>query len=346
VGSALTASPKLVPILAELRDRPPHLEALPISLSLLLRSFFFPFQKAGGMAYPYGFHEIGSYLGIVAVVVVARSFRRDWLRLLLAMGLWLFIAGSWLESVNPWNQFFQRIPLINNVHAQSRTLIFFHLGFLVLLAKSLSNMKLSWKSHRGLIVFLVAEALIVKNYSQLQTLLQSPTRPIGFEMIQSQTVSSTLPGHRVDRSPRHYLDEPDTGLQVCYEPSIRHLPVPVRSQRDPAYRGEIYLEDTSGFATIARFVPNELVVDYQDLEGSRLIQVNTRGWPHWKVEQGDVERVEHSSGLLAIRARGPTGKAVLRFSPSYFPWVVGAFVAGVLLLFTLALRPVSSYFQP
>ncbi len=339
-ASLFLSAPKWVAVLWEHASRVPNLDHVSYSGPLLLKALFFPFNQVGGKNYVLGVHELACYIGLPAVLLIAWQFRRGKIKwrenrkLLVALGFWLFVAGGWLIEINPWNAIFQRLPLFNNAHVQSRTLILFYLLFLLLLGRAVSQLNGARKSTIALLVFLLLESWIVKNYPMYQVAVQGPYKLSGYSTIQSQTVKSTVLGHDNYRGIYHY-QRGDLSTKICYDKIFADYPT--LHEHEPNYKGEVELENRDGTATILRFTPAELALAH-DAKAPFMVVVNTRHSDHWKPIHPGTKVVSRAGERLKLEVSHAVHTTVLQFLPRYLWWLMGAYVLGLTMFLWLARR--------
>ena len=122
----------------------------------------------------------------------------------------------------------------------------------------------------------------------------------------------------------------NVGTVYAYE----SMPVPDKAviMGSPEYRGEVFLEGTTGTARYLVWTPNRLVVEVQ-ARGDGMLIVNQNYYPGWRAKGMVVESVR---GLVAVKIGPQTTRVELYYRPTSF--VVGAalslfavIVAGVFL---------------
>jgi hypothetical protein len=268
------------------------------------------------------------------------------LPLLLAGAFWLFVASGWLPQVNPWNALFQKLPLLNNVHLQARTLLLFFLFLLLAVVRRVDAADRR-RPVAGLIIALViAEALVAKSFPFVKQVELAKASAAGFEVASMAVVRTTLetwPGK--SQTPAFYR-EGGISLRRCYEPGIDNANLPIRSATDPLYRGEAYLlAPATGSAEIVSYTPGRLRLSYKDIKADEFsrVQVNTNDLGYWSVTSGVGRVVSSRDDLLTIElARngdpGHAGVIELELRPPYVPWIVAAFVLGIVIACAWFLR--------
>ncbi|NTV15395.1 MAG: YfhO family protein [Desulfobulbaceae bacterium] len=116
----------------------------------------------------------------------------------------------------------------------------------------------------------------------------------------------------------------NAGSVYAYE----SMPVPEKAviMGSPDYRGEVFLEGTSGTARYGVWSPNRLVVEVQAL-GEGMLIINQNYYPGWQATGTAVESVR---GLLGVRVGPQTSRVELYYRPASF--VVGALISCLAVL--------------
>src|SRR5262249_55467874 len=127
---------------------------------------------------------------------------------------WFWVGSGWGGAFNPWH-LFQRIPLLNNVHVQSRVFILMYLFLIAAIFLGLEALtrRRQWKrAHLAFCALLVGESLVVHNYP----FVDYQSRDI--ETLQSNLITlTTITGtQREGRKPSQYFS--GTGSLSTYEP--------------------------------------------------------------------------------------------------------------------------------
>lgn len=102
----------------------------------------------------------------------------------------------------------------------------------------------------------------------------------------------------------------------------------VRGVDQPDYRGEVWLEDSSGVARLTAHSGQGLEIQLDEAQGRGVLLVNQSHFPGWH-EQGGA-RTESRRGLTAIHLDGREGPYVLRYHSRF------AGIGGIITLCTLA----------
>jgi len=337
VAFALLASAKVMPAVSGLQGRPPQWEEIRMPGTFVLRVLFSPIQALrqqmpAGVRYE--FHEYGCYLGIIGVgiVVIAfgeRSFRKKNVRVLLWVCFWLWIAtGAALLGWNPWF-LFRNIPLINVAHVQSRFLVFVLIGFVLLLASALQEVQ-----RRRMTLFVTLVMLLFVESFAVRHLLTGPPprsdeRNVGWDdLIRSTRIERTVARIPIPWGLLEYRNE---AAADCYEPAVTDRPV--LSVSDPNYRGEVFVESGPGRASVSRFLPGLIELNWEGVTPPTRITINTRGPLGWRVAQGIGRIVQSESGVLRIVVPTSDGGAILKYRPTHVEGAAITFGVGIFCAF-------------
>jgi 2-polyprenyl-3-methyl-5-hydroxy-6-metoxy-1,4-benzoquinol methylase len=338
---ALVAAAKLVPVLVGIGEKQPWLDFLEMPWPLIGTSLLQPFQNLyipTGIDHPYRFHEYGCYLSIAGLLIIAFAmfkvpgfFKENW-RFLAAALLWFWVGSGLKLPVNPWS-LYQRLPLVNIAHVQSRVFILMFLFFLILLARALHRLDLKPRYLGAIVIFLIAEALVVRNYPML-------VAPPRFEELpQGRLITSTTIQRTGDFAwtPGHYLATPNLGSSTCYEPSF--YPRAVRKAGDADYRGEAYFIEPSGGkrAALMAYTPGYIKLQYQTHQPGT-IELNTNALYGWRVVAGEATLSGRGGELLKVTPAGLAGEIELRYSFPYQNWIFVSLGLGVVLFYILFRR--------
>lgn len=339
----LLSSAKLAPVLILGGDLTPWLDFTTVSAGQLGKMFFYPFQTLldpMGSGVRWRFHEFGCYLGVLAVALVAfhlssvGSFRRE--ARLVALGVFFFwVASGWGGAFNPWH-LFQKLPLFNNAHVQSRVFLLMNLCFLIVLASALDRVKGKPRLLAALAAVLILEATFVKSWPFLSayTLLGKSVPPI--TLIQSHTIEATI-DYAV--KPAHYF----TGLygaRRTYEPAAPRTAVHARGLA--GYRGEIYFASAVGTVEMETFIPGRIGFRYSvpatpagteaatptATQWAR-IEINSNWLGGWKLLSGGARLQASANGLISVLVPPGSGAVELAYAPWYLNGLLIAFGAGV-----------------
>lgn len=340
-SAVLLAAVKLLPVLIACGKRNETKDRIVLAPSLLLDVFFNPIRWSTDQIVPghiHWYHEYGCYIGLTSFLVVCyfaaqRKFFQKNKKFFYATLFWFWVGTGWGDHFNPWF-LFEKLPVINNAHLNTRTLILMSLFFSVLLSKSLDEIRNKKWIFSSLSVFLIFEAFFVRNsMSQKIFHLSQPT------ISSSQLIHHTNIEHTVyyGDHPGHYLHH-NTGASYCYEPSFTDHGT--KWTENPGYQGEVYWLKGNGQVTMTSYLPGEIHLDYQT-DQDAVLGVNTNSLTFnremrsqlfplgWKVIAGDGQVVPMKEKSLAVRIPASHGQLVLRYQPFYLRAVQVFFILGI-----------------
>jgi hypothetical protein len=337
LATGLVACAKIIPLKMLYGDRKPELDVSIITPHILAQLLFDPRLT---IATPvegsnWRFQEFGCYIGILSALIVfgslfLRGFLRQNWRWFVLMIFFLWIASGFGHPYNPW-WVFQRLPLINNAHVQSRFLLLFHLIWVLVCFRAISQ--LVEKNRAWMIVpaLLVIEALVVKNYT-FQTSYAAYARPeYTTTMITAPSILNTVQGAA---KPWHYFDGTH-GAKDTYEPA--RIDTYVRAITDRDYRGEVYVTEGHGTVKLINYIPGRIELEC-DVSTPSTIEVNANWLTRWVVKSGAA--VARGSARNLINLDVPPGKQtiVIAYSPPYLVPVLIAFFGGIALFIECFMR--------
>jgi hypothetical protein len=300
----------------------------------LARAFFNPFQRHLDVGWTEGtwrFHEIGCYLSPIGVGLIllrlralaSDRFNKECLFLLV---LFFWIGSGLGGPFNPWH-LYQRIPLFNVAHVQSRLFIVMDLFFAILVAAALDSFRKKQVIWFGLLSILALEATFEKNY---------PFH-FGYQFEKPVPEIAIIPdvGIRVVHAwgikPDVYFSGSDSFLHT-YETSAPATNVV--SDVEPNYRGLAYVVRGEGKVSLKNYGPATIELDYS--AGSPLgVEINSNYLGGW-ISDSKTTRVYRSpSGLIDLDLKEGEGTVRLSYRPSYLKYVLPLYVLGALLWFGL-----------
>jgi len=338
VACALIAAAKIIPVLYSIADRKAQLEFFEMTWPLLFDSLFNPnidatTEAIGTRLKGWRMHEFGTYLSpigwfaILLACVRSRSFGKTLLPLGLAAIFWIWVGSGFIPKHNPW-LLFQKIPLINNAHVQSRLFLLAFLFFCLAITLSLDQIKSIRPIYFALAIALLGEGVVVRNLSMFYAPpMYEPM--IGSRIITRDRIDKTLTG--VGWMPRHYLDAENVGATNCYEPAFQ--PKHIQGISNDNYRGEAFTNvEGAGNVSILTYKPNVMRLQWQ-LNTPSDITINANTLFGWNVHSGDgLLKTGKPTDLLTLLPAKLEGQAELRYEPSYLRWIVLAYFAGWILL--------------
>lgn len=311
------ASTKAVPVLLLVGSRHPFFETIVTSPRFLAEILFNPFQHLFKEVTTgwWGFHEYGCYIGLFATGLVvlhlfSRRFLRNNARYLIFACFWLWLASGWGGSWNPWNAF-QKVPILNNLHVQSRLLILFFFFFTLLAAKALQRIE-NRRVFLLLSSVLVLESLAVRTYIFSKTYKET-SKPKEERPLISATRWVTGPAFM------------RTGDNWYFSTNAK-------AEGDTDYKGEIYALNNACEAKLDSFIPGAVQFSFKGASSCD-VQVNTNVLMGWKVVEGPAHLLTHPSRLVTVRTSASQGTVRLRYRPLYFYPLLLLYAAGVFSFF-------------
>jgi len=341
------SSAKLIPFLMQQKSRTPVLEFVRFPFIYLFHCLFDPFQdimkEVDGITLPFKFHEIGVYMGAVALLLIAVFLvvtrKRKFIPYMLIAIFFFWVGSGWFSPINPWH-LFQKIPVVNNAHVQSRLFIISYLIFAVLLCFALDYFKTRLRPvfFYPIIIFLIVESLFVSSYPfyRVFSFDDSTCRTDMFsKMITSDNIDKTVARASVDWGFdfRHYFDK-NTGAKDSGEPAPVHGDI--KSVDDSTYKGEIYLTKGRGKAVMESYTPGKIHIRYA-LDTLSEIQLNTNYLLGWKTNDTDL-KVYDKAGLLTIIPDNLTGEADILYRPSYLYVIFPLFLMGLIVTVIMLIK--------
>lgn len=335
---------KLWPLLAMHSQRTPVLENIQLNFISIFNAFFNPFQyvikEINGSNYlqeKVGFHEIGAYIGFVSLGLILyfliKEFSKKLVPFILIFLMFLWIGTGLFKEINPWI-LWQKIPIINNAHVQTRALFFVFFFAMIFLAFALNAMvdKLNWSLKMTLYSFLLLEALFISNYPYHRIFMDRDSvsdNKVFKSLIKNSTIDATfcLPSDLWGFDFNHYL-RINKGSKLFMDPSLKQGKI--RGIEDFDYKGEIYFLQGKGEAKILSYTPGSIVLSIQQ-DSTSVIQLNTNYLLGWKSNNSKVYPFSNN-GLLTIKTNLKSVKLKLHYSPYYFYPVILLYLFAVFLL--------------
>jgi hypothetical protein len=352
-GFGLSA-PKLLPLLEGMQRFPRYIKSeeaiwpwdIPRVLTAPLTDFTARTSFTTGM-----WHEWGLYLGwlglagLVAGAVMARGPRE---RALLCVGLLMivFVIGGF-HPLAPWS-IVHRLPIFRSQHVPSRWL---YPAVIVLACAAVSGAE-RWLGRAGarrplfeaalgamavvlaIDMGLVARGPIVQSFVSASPALADEVTP--FRLVHrlpprtDYQVSlwdvATLPGVYANVGTL----ECDTfnGLHTnLRDEEGRMAGVGAFGEDDPDYRGEAYVAEGDGTATIASWTPNEVAVHIDGARPGDHVVLNQNWDPGWRADGADAE--SYRDAVSAV-ASGASQTILFRYRPR--TWGPGLAIGAVTLL--------------
>lgn len=339
LGAALLALPRVLPLVQTTAERTPKLGFSETAGDVLVAALFDPLQTYGTFPHvpkvPWRFHEYGCYLSILGLAlmlvafVVKRGYLRAGWRWLIAALFFLWVGSGWLPEFNPW-KLFHEIPLANHAHIQTRLLVITFMFVVVLIARALDAWRARPIAFGILAGLLTVESVVVRTYPETQLELDKLDAP-GYELIDSVSIDKTIAWS--DGSPRHYLLNKNVGSARCYEPSF--APTRILATDRPPFLSEVTVSgppDTWD-VTLQSVTPAGVELDYR-MRMPMLMTLNLNALQGWYVRGDDdgVTLLGHYDERLEVVVQRTSGHLSLGYLPPALPWLVAAWLAGLVLL--------------
>lgn len=340
------SSLKLIPLLLLHGNRAPVLENITLNLKSVFTLFFNPNAHIGltvpGTNYKevINFHEVGTYIGLIAMIVIVyylfKNRTKNTLGYFLMILLFLWIGTGWLDPINPW-RLFQKLPILNNAHIQTRALFVVYCFLVILLAFGLDQLaKHKKKLFYFVSILLILEGLWLSNYPYFRvyryegSTLSTANFPKGIYNTKIDTTFSNPNAYGWGFDFEHY-NRKNAATKTFMDPSSKEIFV--KAFDEEGYKGEIYLLDGKGTASVNKFIPGEIEIKYDLTENSK-IQVNTNYLLGWKTADNKVSAFEEN-GLLTLKIPEGSGNVTLNYFPKYLILCAILSVLGLLLTILL-----------
>lgn len=339
---SLLASAKLIPLLLLYGNRIPVLEFQQLSPRVLIHCFFDPlqhiFKDIHAPEVKCRFHEIGTYLGMAGVIVIAffliTNFQKKFIPYLILSLFFLWTGAGWIENYNPW-LLFQKIPVVHNAHIQSRLFILCFLFFIIMLSYALNHFEFKknkiWSN--VLFIFFISESLFVSNYPfyrVVQPNYDESTYPsyVLRPLIQNNNIEKTnevaSPDWGFDFL--HYYKK-NTGAKIALDPAI--VQGEIKSSNDADYKGEVYIIGATGNVVINSYLPGNINLTYH-LDSIAPIQLNSNYLLGWSSDDKNVV-IENKNGLITFTPHKLSGTIHLKYTPVYLKIIFPMFFLGIVL---------------
>ncbi len=338
------AGGKLFPLLSMHSDRTPVLENIVLNQSSVLHAFFDPLQHvlkavqgANFLQQNIAFHEIGAYIGVFALVLIiyffCKQFQKKFISFLIVMFLFLWIGCGFVEAYNPW-RLWQKIPLFNNAHIQTRALFFVYFFTMILLAFALDYFR-TLKSRTlfiFLLSFLLIESLFTANYPYYQIFRDTNSLAndkVFHSLIKNSTIDATFSSAGMDWGSdfNHFL-RVNKGTIGFMDPSNKHGKIKAVEYGD--YKGEVYFLQGKGKVELISYTPGVIHLKMQQ-DSVCKIQFNTNYLLGWKCNNSDLE-VMDEDGLLTFSTSLKKAELRFHYAPAYFYPVLTWYILSLLAL--------------
>jgi hypothetical protein len=336
------AAPKLFPVLEVMRKHPRLVDSTEtLDLKAFIDVLTSPDQdmtSAHAGTTQWGWHEWGMYVGwpvVVAVVVgivFGRGVREQSLKwtglVLLALGFGTFDPHS------PW-ALLHRVPVFKSQHVPSRWM---YPAALVLaavaaaLAERMLRRAGRWRA--GLeIAMVVGVAWIARDIATISRQSLSHAfavkMPRASESVGPFRTEIHLPGELAYTSdwapPSLSAEIANIGTLDCgtfpafhnyfRDKDGRIAGLGAHGRSDPAYKGEVFIADGVGSATIASWSPNEVKVEVTGAQAGEHLVLNQNFDEGWSA---NGESTQNWSDQVATQLHGPASTVVFRYRPPTF----------------------------
>lgn len=292
------AAPKLLPVIDGFQRAPRLIESPEVfsigALVTALTSRDQAFYARPAAVSPYGWHEWGSYIGalglgvLVAAVALVRG-RREHLLKLIGVVFVLLALGAFHPSA-PWTLLHEHVPVFRSQHVPSRFLYPAVLVLALVAAAGLGRALERQHARRPWLSVVAAGLVLALAYDVASV----AARPMADAMwMVPPRIASRRPFHFEKDPPYHYKKRDwagpmylamlgNTGVLNCYgAPPFEGRGA--RDVRDPAYRGEAYVEG-QGSAKLVRWSPNRAVVDVTGANAGARLVYNMNYDDGWRAE--------------------------------------------------------------
>jgi hypothetical protein len=348
------AAPKLIPTVDMLRRFPRLIDS---TETLDLHTFVVTLTArnqtlTSGPAnvYPYGWHEWGIYIGWVSFVallagaVFARGPRETPLKW---VGLLLVVLGfGAFHEHAPWTVL-HHLPIFKSQHVPSRWLYPALLLLAVVFVSMFDRLLRGWRRARPLaeLALLVLVGWLAQDVARVAS--------IPFAQAFDSHMPKTVVETRAFRTETHVLPEnyysgssygpPSLTSEMANIDTIECMLFPGLSvfakdsrgvivglgatgKGDPAYRGEAYLANGKGKATLASFTPNVMTVRVENATPGDLAVLNQNWDDGWRAN-GKPAVAFHDSAATVIDS--PTETIVFSYRPRSWWLSLGVFATTI-----------------
>ena len=277
------------------------------AFSLVTRSLFNPFETVHSSLPPdahtrFEILEFNCYLSVFGLAGYrgrgaspAALLAAAWPYLLGAL-VWFWVGSGWPPNWNPWH-LIQHVPLVNNVHVQSRLFSDVHFlrhPFRKGAPTSPAPTRLFWVVSAVLVV----ESLVVRNFPMTDQVVQ--TEPAPDQLIDHKGFTNTVAWAYM---PSHYFS--GQGSRECYEPSF--YPSNIKIPAYGNYQGEAYpVDKDAGTALISQYTPGHIALSY-DLKRPTRIELNSNALNGWRVDPAAGKLYGSGGDLLQFEPKNLSG---------------------------------------
>ncbi|HAH19304.1 MAG: hypothetical protein A2Y00_07050 [Omnitrophica WOR_2 bacterium GWF2_43_52] len=353
-GVFLLSSIKLFPMLEFLTHSPRTIESTENISPLLLPTILLDRNQGGlyaqtkwsapdkkafvgnNVVIDYGWHEYGAYIGIIPLLLFAGgiffSFKKQWPFLLIGI-IFLILSLGRGFPIDLW-RILHFLPIYDSLHVPSRLILIFIFVLSIFsglcLSKIEENMKKMNTGRAGvflIVLFIFLDLYLVNGFILKQAFVIAPIR-VEYNAEFKQRYDSVNFYPAISRSAMYPIFLSNSGILDAYE-VINVKKGNVLAVKDPGYRGEVYLADGKGSATITSFSPNRIVVNVNAHDVDTLV-LNQNYYKGWRLKGCHDPRVRSFNGLIAAHVDSSDKKAIFFYMPKSF--IIGCLVTGASII--------------
>jgi hypothetical protein len=267
----------------------------------------------------YAWHEQNGFVGVLAVLLALYGLwvswrQRTYLPFVVFLLFCVVFSMGHKGVVDLWG-FLHNYPPFESLRMPSRTVLALTFVVAVFSARGLSDIERHGSGFPKFALFFTLFLLFYSNQGYLDGAFPYPPHRIqvpdtpGFK-----SILYTIPANHTGAVSWMYgIVAQDTGVSNCYVD-----PGPVRwarSYSELGYRGEVYLLEGRGNATLTSFSPNRLEIAV-NATGDDVLIVNQNYFPGWKVVGGGT--TADSEGLISTNVTRDTASLTLYYLPDSF----------------------------
>lgn len=338
-SSFALAAPKLLPVLDTMRRAPRAIDSIetmdPRQAWLMAADPDQGFGRApaGAGPLPYGWHEFGIYVGGAVVLALAfglilRGDRRAAVWKVLGLLLLVLAFGAFHEDA-PW-ALLHKMPVFSSQHVPSRfmypAILALGVAFAATVGQRIERLlrRRPWLD----LLFLVPVGLVAADISHVSSNILTDA----FSQVRPEITAGTF--HHERRAPIDYA-RPDwatpaylatlanVGIVECWTVP-NDFPRGAIVRGAPEYRGEAYVVNGTGDATILDWTPNSVTVDVKNASPGAVLVYNMNWDPSWRANGVPALEWQHAVGTRLSQGHETV---VFRYRPRTLP-------AGIVLCLT------------
>lgn len=344
------AAPKMLPLIDGFSKVPRLIESKETldvgALVTMLTSRDQAFYARPARVSPYGWHEWGMYIGAAGLAILTGAFvlvqgRRE-AALKATAALFVALGFGAFHPLAPWTLAHAYLPIFKSQHVPSRFLypavLLAGLVAAAGLGRLLDRRLVRWPwldVAAGLAVLAIAldVATVARKPMADAMWMEPPAIPAGRAFHHEQEPPFQYK-KRDWAGPMYLAMLGNSGVLNCYgaPPFDRKGAI---TRNDPRYRGEVWVAEGEGKATIARWTPSRVVVDVAGAAPGALVVYNMNFDEGWS---SDVGPVEAWGNAVAVRLPAGETRVVLRYRPPHLGLGLALFAATVGLFVWLRRR--------